>query len=190
MKNVKKIFGFVLLIMAFTTCRKEVKEPVHKLAGRNIVYIEIGEKKYLLKANREARLFNRKHAGNHLTENGVTFEPNDILLIEVEGSIKLMSANKDKIEYKNTLSKSRIVFDLSGSKNTTKNYPNPLDYFVLEAKDNYLVETDFLEHDFTFILNKNEKKKYVEGYYIGRADSINCYSCNKNMIKIYFDCKY
>jgi hypothetical protein len=48
MKKVKRTFGFALLIIVFTNCRKEVKEPTKIKGSQEYVYIEIDGEKFLV----------------------------------------------------------------------------------------------------------------------------------------------
>jgi hypothetical protein len=190
MKNVKKIFGFAFLILALTSCRKEIKEPAHKLAGRNVVYIEIGNEKYFLKATKFARIFNRKKAGNLGVSKGFFKTSNTIGFVDGEiditlnGTINFLNKSKYSVNYRNRLHNSLISFE-----------NGRLYQFNFSGEDSY-VETSsnggkyLIATEETLIINSNPKKKFVEGYYLGTLDTTYCFSCENTKIKIYFDCKY
>lgn len=48
MKTICKISSFFFLLLLFVSCKKEVVAPDDKANGRNLLYIEIDDKKYLL----------------------------------------------------------------------------------------------------------------------------------------------
>jgi len=190
MKKVSHICLVLFTMVFFTTCRKEIKEPAHKLAGRNVVYIEIGNEKYFLKATKFARIFNRKKAGNLGVSKGFFKTSNTIGFVDGEiditlnGTINFLNKSKYSVNYRNRLHNSLISFE-----------NGRLYQFNFSGEDSY-VETSsnggkyLIATEETLIINSNPKKKFVEGYYLGTLDTTYCFSCEDTKIKIYFDCKY